>query len=197
MKFLSQGSNLSHTCSLCCSCGNAGSLTVPDLVSNLHPSAPETLLILSCHSGNSSFHSSGSLSLPTRRPGQIQSLEVQVSAVLLCVFTSPSGFSSPSGVSLQSSRDPFPSGPLQMLCPLPGTHLRPPIFSWLLPSLQIQLTHPFLQEALPDHPTFSQLEPFLGSDGALCFPHPSCLSTGPTQTRRAPNTGLTHAMSMS
>ena len=64
-----------------------------------------------------------------------------------------------------------------------------PSFLLLLPrSLQIQPTHPLLQEALSDHCP-------LGCDGAPRFPQHSCLSAGPTRTRRAPNTGPTRAMS--
>ena len=57
--FLGQGSDPSHSCNLCCSCGNAGSLsTVPGRGLNLCSCAPEMLLIPLHHSGNSCFSKS-------------------------------------------------------------------------------------------------------------------------------------------
>ena len=51
MEFLGQGSDLSCGCNLCCSCGNARSLTTaPGWGSNLYPSAPKKPLILLHHS---------------------------------------------------------------------------------------------------------------------------------------------------
>ena len=55
------------------------------------------------------FTLSGLISVPTHCPDQIRSLGGQApSFLVLCVF-SPSGSPSPSGMSLQDSRGPFPS----------------------------------------------------------------------------------------
>ena len=52
MEFPGQGSALSHGCDLCRSCNNTRSLTQR---LNLCPNAPETLLILLCHSRNATW----------------------------------------------------------------------------------------------------------------------------------------------
>ena len=57
MEFPGEGSDPSHSCNLCHSCHNTGSLThCPGWGSNLCPSTLETLLIPVHHSENSDLH---------------------------------------------------------------------------------------------------------------------------------------------